>query len=76
MCDIASIWSVGMIAHVMTFEVGAVLDDAHWQAPVYCFSEAEPEPQMLARKSSFLSLDLEPAAVLGGFRGTLMSDMR
>ncbi|CAJ2676719.1 transferring glycosyl group transferase [Trifolium pratense] len=66
----------GMIAHVMTFEVGAVLDDAHWQAPVYCFSEAEPEPQMLARKSSFLSLDLEPAAVLGGFRGTLMSDMR
>jgi hypothetical protein len=26
----------GMISHVMTFEVGAVLDDAHWQAPVYC----------------------------------------
>ncbi|MED6194193.1 hypothetical protein PIB30_026190 [Stylosanthes scabra] len=23
--------------HVMTFEVGAVLDDPNWQAPLYCF---------------------------------------
>ncbi|KGN46406.1 uncharacterized protein At4g14100 [Cucumis sativus] len=27
----------GRQAHVMTFEVGAVLDDENWQAPVYCF---------------------------------------
>lgn len=27
----------GRTAHVMTFEVGAVLEDAKWQAPVYCF---------------------------------------
>ncbi|KAF2321372.1 hypothetical protein GH714_040465 [Hevea brasiliensis] len=26
----------GMVAHVMTFEVGAVLEDKNWQAPVYC----------------------------------------
>jgi hypothetical protein len=64
-----------MITHVMTFEVGAVLDDPHWQAPVYCFSDAEPEPQMHTRRSSTLLSDLEPS-VLGGFRGTLMSDMR
>ncbi|KAL9670054.1 hypothetical protein QQ045_007605 [Rhodiola kirilowii] len=25
--------------HVMTFEVGATLEDAKWQAPVYCFGE-------------------------------------
>jgi hypothetical protein len=23
----------------MTFEVGAVLEDANWQAPVYCFEK-------------------------------------
>ncbi|KAK1294392.1 Uncharacterized protein QJS10_CPA16g00803 [Acorus calamus] len=27
----------GRSAHVMTFEVGAVLEDEKWQAPVYCF---------------------------------------
>ncbi|XP_004140560.3 uncharacterized protein At4g14100 [Cucumis sativus] len=27
----------GRDAHVMTFEVGAVLEDEKWQAPVYCF---------------------------------------
>jgi len=55
-----------MITDVMTFEVGAVLDDAHWQAPVYCFSNAEVEPQIHNRRSSF-SLDLE-AAIVGDFR--------
>ncbi|XAR50405.1 hypothetical protein NMG60_11004721 [Bertholletia excelsa] len=29
----------GYSAHVMTFEVGKVLEDANWQAPVYCFNE-------------------------------------
>ncbi|KAF3337113.1 hypothetical protein FCM35_KLT17700 [Carex littledalei] len=29
----------GMTMHVMTFEVGAVLDDSEWQAPEYCFTE-------------------------------------
>ena len=35
----------GMVAHVMTFEVGAVLEDKHWQAPVYCFGDAEVWPE-------------------------------
>ncbi|GKC46517.1 transferase, partial [Tanacetum coccineum] len=26
-------------AHVMTFEVGAALEDAKWQVPWYCFEE-------------------------------------
>ncbi|KAM5568397.1 uncharacterized protein ABKV19_016116 [Rosa sericea] len=29
----------GREAHVMTFEVGAALEDAKWQAPVYCFDK-------------------------------------
>ncbi|XP_075514366.1 uncharacterized protein At4g14100-like [Primulina tabacum] len=29
----------GMVAHVITFEVGKILDDPNWQAPVYCFKE-------------------------------------
>ncbi|KAI3455203.1 hypothetical protein Pfo_011866 [Paulownia fortunei] len=33
----------GMVVHVMTFEVGKVLDDPNWQAPVYCFEEAKKE---------------------------------
>ncbi|KAJ4847794.1 hypothetical protein Tsubulata_048447 [Turnera subulata] len=33
----------GSGAHVMTFEVGAVLDDAECQAPDYCFKEAQKD---------------------------------
>ena len=33
----------GYTGHVMTFEVGAVLEDANWQAPVYCFDENDKE---------------------------------
>lgn len=29
----------GREAHVMTYEVGAVLEDEKWQAPVYCFNK-------------------------------------
>ncbi|KAI3882008.1 hypothetical protein MKX03_014577 [Papaver bracteatum] len=31
----------GMEGHLMTFEVGAVLEDEKWQAPVYCFESGE-----------------------------------
>ncbi|KAI3996771.1 hypothetical protein MKX01_041071 [Papaver californicum] len=31
----------GRSAHVMTFEVGAALEDEHWQAPSYCFEGTE-----------------------------------
>ncbi|KAJ8645962.1 hypothetical protein MRB53_007710 [Persea americana] len=30
-------------AHVMTFEVGAVLEDAKWQEPLYCFEKKDAE---------------------------------
>lgn len=29
----------------MTFEVGAVLEDPKWQAPVYCFKEGAVEEE-------------------------------
>ncbi|KAJ0234390.1 hypothetical protein HA466_0274240 [Hirschfeldia incana] len=35
------IFYTGREAHVMTFEVGAVLEDEKWQAPVYCFNNKE-----------------------------------
>ncbi|MED6149513.1 hypothetical protein PIB30_063317 [Stylosanthes scabra] len=41
----------GYTAHVMTFEVGAVLDDPNWQAPVYCFTD-ENEKQRTRRRSN------------------------
>ncbi|KAI6677297.1 hypothetical protein NL676_038093 [Syzygium grande] len=42
----------GMKAHVMTFEVGAALEDAEWQAPAYCFGEKGGEdPAKLAAAS-------------------------
>ncbi|KAL5153242.1 Uncharacterized protein HKD37_19G052830 [Glycine soja] len=34
---------MGYTGHVMTFEVGAVLEDANWQAPVNCFDENDKE---------------------------------
>nr|DAD42523.1 TPA_asm: hypothetical protein HUJ06_000753 [Nelumbo nucifera] len=36
----------GRSVHVMTFEVGAVLEDAKWQAPVYCFEKEEENQQL------------------------------
>lgn len=41
----------GMIAHVMTFEVGKVLEDPNWQAPVYCFKEAKEEEKISSHVS-------------------------
>ncbi|CAD6207670.1 unnamed protein product [Miscanthus lutarioriparius] len=33
------VFYTGRIAYVMSFEVGAVLEDAAWQAPEYCFTK-------------------------------------
>ncbi|XP_075657215.1 uncharacterized protein At4g14100-like [Castanea sativa] len=55
------VFYTGREAHVMTFEVGAVLEDAKWQAPVYCFEKNDDgigtEPKL---KSQF--------AITRGFR--------
>ncbi|KAJ4972975.1 hypothetical protein NE237_006149 [Protea cynaroides] len=34
------VFYTGRVAHVMTFEVDAVLEDSKWQAPVYCFDKS------------------------------------
>ncbi|KZV44067.1 hypothetical protein F511_10738 [Dorcoceras hygrometricum] len=50
------VFYTGRSIHVMTFEVGAVLEDIEWQAPIYCFEKARshlkvdvwnPQPQGL-----------------------------
>ncbi|KAL5791611.1 hypothetical protein ACOSP7_000205 [Xanthoceras sorbifolium] len=47
----------GYSAHVMTFEVGAVLEEPNWQAPVYCFGkEKRPLLESLVTASSFGNL--------------------
>ncbi|KAL1559033.1 hypothetical protein AAHA92_09422 [Salvia divinorum] len=43
--------SSGMRAHVMTFEVGKVLDDPNWQAPVYCFEAKDSTPPLLLQST-------------------------
>ncbi|KAH6800882.1 transferring glycosyl group transferase [Perilla frutescens var. hirtella] len=48
----------GMRAHVMTFEVGKVLDEPNWQAPVYCFEKAK-------NKVDYATLLLEPTPTSG-----------
>lgn len=35
----------------MTFEVGAVLEDEKWQAPVYCFDKKKREKMGKTRNS-------------------------
>lgn len=35
--------TAGRSIHVMTFDVGAVLEDEKWQAPVYCFEKKETQ---------------------------------
>ncbi|XP_052182853.1 uncharacterized protein At4g14100-like [Diospyros lotus] len=37
----------GAAAHVMTFEVGSVLEDQKWQAPLYCFQKTKKESLLL-----------------------------
>lgn len=45
-CNVA-----GRSIHVMTFEVGAALEDAKWQAPVYCFENKKPNEHPASEKS-------------------------
>lgn len=64
---------VGFNAHVMTFEVGAVLGDAKWEAPVYCFGEeAEAERNRSSVRESMASHHSHGHGSLmrAGFRAT------
>ncbi|KAL8258376.1 hypothetical protein R6Q59_030417 [Mikania micrantha] len=40
------VFYTGREAHVMTFEVGAALEDAKWQVPWYCFEEVASSATM------------------------------
>ncbi|XP_042393467.1 uncharacterized protein At4g14100-like [Zingiber officinale] len=37
------VFYTGRTAHVMVYEEGAVLEDANWQAPEYCFQKGKKE---------------------------------
>ncbi|KAJ0093767.1 hypothetical protein Patl1_26052 [Pistacia atlantica] len=41
-------------AHVMTFEVGALLEDENWQAPVYCFSKRQNSEEVKQEQPNFI----------------------
>ncbi|MQM09255.1 hypothetical protein Taro_042129 [Colocasia esculenta] len=57
----------GISQHVMTFEVGAVLDDPHWQAPGYCF----PQDEKAGAGDGEGSPGREVESDLSGFAGAL-----
>ncbi|KAK4413509.1 hypothetical protein Salat_2763500 [Sesamum alatum] len=53
------VFYTGRSVHVMTFEVGAVLEDAKWQAPVYCF-EKKKDTEVDVKESKLDVGYLEP----------------
>ncbi|KAF3790471.1 Uncharacterized protein EJ110_NYTH16495 [Nymphaea thermarum] len=66
------VFYTGRAAHVMTFEVGAVLEDEKWQAPVYCFDKEEEEekPGRLGNShSQFDGVFMENLAQKRGLKG-------
>ncbi|KAH0470882.1 hypothetical protein IEQ34_000605 [Dendrobium chrysotoxum] len=40
------VFYTGMEVHVMTFEVGAALNDEKWQAPAYCFEKRKEDENL------------------------------
>ncbi|KAF3784187.1 Uncharacterized protein EJ110_NYTH30904 [Nymphaea thermarum] len=66
----------GMSAHVMTFEVGAVLEDEAWQAPVYCFdNEKEITGGGADMVSAVDAVSVKNLAQKSGFKGLLSSSV-
>ncbi|GMP34363.1 hypothetical protein CsSME_00007264 [Camellia sinensis var. sinensis] len=58
------VFHTGAKVHVMTFEVGKVLEDAKWQAPVYCF---EAGKNSVIESMAALTTNLPPPLPDGGF---------
>ncbi|CAN6578689.1 unnamed protein product [Malus baccata var. baccata] len=48
------VFYTGYNAHVMTFEVGAVLEDAKWDAPAHCFGEEKTDSAQRGRSPPLL----------------------
>lgn len=59
--------TAGRSIHVMTFDVGAVLEDEKWQAPVYCFENKETQSDLGSKYNVNVGY-LEPQLkeILGG----------
>ncbi|XP_076904409.1 uncharacterized protein At4g14100-like [Bidens hawaiensis] len=49
------VFYTGREAHVMTFEVGAALEDAKWQVPWYCFEKTTPVATLADVNSSSIT---------------------
>ncbi|KAH6771105.1 transferase [Perilla frutescens var. hirtella] len=58
----------GRSIHVMTFDVGAVLEDEKWQAPVYCFEkkDAQTDPRSKYKVVDVGFLEPQLKGILGG----------
>lgn len=55
----------------MTFEVGKVLDDPGWQAPVYCFNNAvEQEKSNVDKKRTGIAIE-SVASTDGPYHGSV-----
>lgn len=66
----------GMSAHVMTFEVGKVLDDPNWQAPVYCFNNNAAEQEKANVNKKRIGIAIESVARIDGpHRGSSMRSL-
>lgn len=51
----------GRTVHVMTYEVGAVLEDAAWQAPVYCFQKNDTTTEKQLENPEMFLFDDAPS---------------
>lgn len=57
----------GRSIHVMTFEVGAVLEDEKWQAPVYCFEKEKAQRDLRSEyKADVGYFEPQLKGILGG----------
>lgn len=56
----------------MTFEVGAVLEDAKSQAPVYCFEKKDAETDPKRYRADVGYLEFEPEERQGILRGSML----
>nr|GEX10738.1 glycosyl transferase [Tanacetum cinerariifolium] len=52
------VFYTGREAHVMTFEVGAALEDAKWQVPWYCFEETNNATATMPDDAAYLQTQL------------------
>lgn len=57
---------------MMTFEVGAVLEDEKWQAPVYCFTKKQIGEELEQEQPNFIRGALEKRLVDGALKSFVL----